>query len=106
MNLWCKAVVTAACLTILYSASESRAQAPAPPQEPPVNMFLFGRLQGGATLEWYLEQLRIEFNRSDANGDGKIDSADIDTHSAMAGAGMRMMQAMQIMGADLNGEAP
>lgn len=106
MTYWKKAGVAAAFLAVLIFAGESRAQAPAQPQqqEPPVNAFLLGRLQGGATIERFLETLRSEFTRADANGNGKIDAADIEMHTAMTAAGIRQMMAMQIMGADLNGD--
>ena len=48
--------------------------------------------------------MRSEFTRADANGNGKIDAADIEMHTAMTAAGIRQMMAMQIMGADLNGD--
>jgi Ca2+-binding EF-hand superfamily protein len=108
---YCKKAASAAALfAVLIFAGESRAQAPAQPQQPqqeqeqPVNAFLLGRLQGGATLERYLEALRSEFTRADADNNGKIDAADIETHAAMMAASLRLMHAMQIMGADLNGD--
>jgi hypothetical protein len=69
--------------------------------EPTLNSLLMQRLTGGVTLPRYLEQLRQEFQRLDADSDGKPDGADVDIHAAVAGAMLRSGFADQIMSADL-----
>jgi Ca2+-binding EF-hand superfamily protein len=72
--------------------------------DPPPNAVLVARLQAGATLERYLQNLRQEFLRLDADGDGKLDAADLESHTIMARAMFRNSFAMQIMAADLDGD--
>jgi len=51
-----------------------------------------------------LQNLRQEFSRLDADGDGKLDAADLESHTIMARAMFRNSFAMQIMAADLDGD--
>jgi Ca2+-binding EF-hand superfamily protein len=86
-------------LAFAAAAGFAHAQTPNPP-----NTFLLGKLQGGATLERYLQAVRAEFSRLDADGDGKLDAADLESHAAIARATIRTSFAMQIMSADLDGD--
>ena len=83
---------------LLALASVARAQ------DAPPDPFLTSRLQPGATLERYLQTLRAEFIRIDADGDGKIDAADLAIHVAVSESMLRTSFAMQIMAADLDGD--
>jgi Ca2+-binding EF-hand superfamily protein len=75
-----------------------------PDQQTSPNQVLIGRLQAGATLERYLQGLRVELLRLDANGDGVIDSADVDVHNVIAAASYRANAAIRFMNADLDGD--
>jgi Ca2+-binding EF-hand superfamily protein len=81
-----------------------QAAAQTPDQQAFPNQFLMGRLQAGATLERYLQGLRAELLRLDANGDGVVDAADVDLHNGIAAAGYRANAAMRFMNADLDGD--
>jgi Ca2+-binding EF-hand superfamily protein len=97
-------VFASAFAAVAYFAVFAAAHAQAPALQPQANMHLLGRLTGGATLERYLETLRNEFTRLDADGNGTFDQADIDLQVAITSAGMRSVLAMQVMGADLDGD--
>jgi Ca2+-binding EF-hand superfamily protein len=73
-------------------------------RQAPPNQVLVGRIQAGATLGRYLQSLRVEILRLDANGDGAIDSADVDIHNTIAAAGYRANASMRFMNADLDGD--
>jgi len=62
------------------------------------------QLRAGTTLKDFLEGLRRQFAQADADGDGRISSADIELHGAVALAQARGFSMMQIMRADLDGD--
>jgi Ca2+-binding EF-hand superfamily protein len=62
------------------------------------------QLRAGTTLKDFLEGLRRQFAQNDADGDGRISSADIELHGAVAQAQARGFSMMQIMRADLDGD--
>jgi hypothetical protein len=66
----------AALVTVLMIGTIGLAQAQT--TSPPPNALLAARLQAGATLERYLQNMRQEFLRLDADGNGKLDAADIE----------------------------
>jgi len=72
--------ITAAGYAALLISAHAAAQAPERQLSP--DQVLRGRIQAGATLERYLQGLRTEFLRLDANHDGVIDSADADLQNA------------------------
>jgi Ca2+-binding EF-hand superfamily protein len=96
-----RAAIAVACMAS-FVFGEAAAQTPDQQSSP--NQFLIERLQAGATLERYLQSLRAELLRLDANGDGVIDSADVDLHNAIAAAVYRANAAMRFMNADLDGD--
>lgn len=96
-----RAVVAIASLAACCVAGVAGAQSPAAPDP---KQFLIGRLSGGATLERYLQSMRSEFSRIDADLDGVIDMGDIDAHAAMTAATFRLSWAMRIMTSDLDGD--
>jgi Ca2+-binding EF-hand superfamily protein len=92
----------AALFTVLMIGTIGLAQAQT--TSPPPNALLAARLQAGATLERYLQNMRQEFLRLDADGNGKLDAADIEMHTIIGRAMFRNSFAMQIMVADLDGD--
>jgi Ca2+-binding EF-hand superfamily protein len=94
--------ITAAGYAALLISAHAAAQAPERQLSP--DQVLRGRIQAGATLERYLQGLRTEFLRLDANHDGVIDSADADLHDAITTAGFRTNASMRFMNADLDGD--
>lgn len=89
-----------AALATAVTAGLAHAQAP----DARPNAFLARPLQGGALLQRYLETLRGEFLRLDADGDGKLDTPDLEIHAAAARTMFRSSFAGQIMGSDLDGD--
>ncbi|MDH2385401.1 EF-hand domain-containing protein [Bradyrhizobium sp. CER78] len=76
----------------------------APNQSVAPNQYLVARVQAGATLARYLQSLRTELLRLDANGNGAIDTADADLLNAIAGANFRSNAASPFINADLDGD--
>jgi Ca2+-binding EF-hand superfamily protein len=96
-----KIAIAAACLAASITMQESAAQ-PAPAMSP--NNYLLQHMPGGTTLERYLQALRQDFRRLDADGNGTLDAADAELHDQMTRASLVMPIAMRIMMADLNGD--
>jgi Ca2+-binding EF-hand superfamily protein len=93
--------LVAGCMALLPLV---RAAAQTPDSQASPNQFLVARIQSGATLTRYLQTLRAELVRLDANGDGAIDLADADIQNAIAGASYRANAALRFMNADLDGD--
>jgi Ca2+-binding EF-hand superfamily protein len=77
-----------------------------PPQtasDPTTQIFL-PKLSAGITLSRYLESLRQEFRRLDADGDNELTGADADFHENVARAMVQATIAMTILRADLDGD--
>jgi Ca2+-binding EF-hand superfamily protein len=85
------------------SPAAAQTQAPAPSREAAMQTLL-AQMQPGATLGGYLERLRQDFRQLDADQDGVLTAADADLHDAVVRAQMRMLAAMQILRADLDGD--
>jgi Ca2+-binding EF-hand superfamily protein len=109
------AVLAAAFIALVASSAAADAQSPpaAPPPaaastvappSPAGRQYLLNRLTGGMTLERYLTAMRTEFARQDADANGVLDQTDLDFHTKMAEANMRLVYVMQIMAADLDGD--
>ena len=98
-----RVAVAVASLAMLTTSGEAFAQTTAS-LEPQATIYLLGRLSGGTTLDRYLQSLRGEFARADADGNGTVDATDIDFHNAMNSASLRAMTALRIMNADLDGD--
>jgi hypothetical protein len=77
-------VTTVACLALL-TAAPAMAQ-PAPATE---NRALNSQLSAGHTLDGYLQNLRSEFRKLDADGNGRIDAADVAKHDVATAARAR-----------------
>jgi Ca2+-binding EF-hand superfamily protein len=77
-------IVTAIACLALLTALPAIAQ-PAPAK----NQALNSQLSAGHTLDGYLQNLRSEFRRLDADGNGRIDAADIAKHDAATAARAR-----------------
>jgi hypothetical protein len=78
-------VTTVACLALLTAAPAMAQPAPAK------NQALISQLSAGHTLDGYLQNLRDEFRRLDADGNGRIDAADIAKHDAATAAQARAL---------------
>jgi Ca2+-binding EF-hand superfamily protein len=77
-----------------------------PPQtasDPTTQIFL-PKLSAGMTLSRYLESLRQEFRRLDADGDNELTAADVELHESVARGVVRAAIAMMILRADLDGD--
>ena len=94
----------AIAVTCMASLAFDEAAAQAFDRQASPGQFFLGRLQGGATLPRYLQSLRIELLRLDANGDGAIDAADADLHNAVSAVVYRSNAALVFMNADLDGD--
>lgn len=92
------AIVGMALLVSSQSDAQTNEQ-----QAPPIQI-LARRVQASATLQRYLESLRAEVLRLDANGDGVIDSADAEIHNAIMTASHRANASVRFMSADLDGD--
>ncbi|WP_172626988.1 EF-hand domain-containing protein [Bradyrhizobium ivorense] len=68
------------------------------------NQYLVARIQAGSTPGRYLQSLRADLLRLDANGNGAIDIADAGLLNALAGASYRANSAQRLMNADLDGD--
>jgi hypothetical protein len=73
-----------ACLAMLAAAPATAQPAPADK-----NQALGAQLAPGHTLDGYLQNLRSEFRRLDADGNGQIDAADMAKHDAATAARAR-----------------
>ncbi len=93
-------VIAVACFGLLLGTRESFAQS-APASDLP-NPYLLQYLAGGSTLDRYLQAVRTQVVRLDADGNGMLDAADIEAHNAVNAAQFRTMFANRIMMADLN----
>jgi Ca2+-binding EF-hand superfamily protein len=82
------------CLVIAGSATAQTA----PPEG------LVSRLQGGASVERYLEVVRTEFHQIDADANGELTADDIGLMEAVQLANVRTNEAMRFMYADLDGD--
>lgn len=89
-------------LVLLAFGGRAPAQTPEPQASP--NQFLLTQIQPGATLKGYLQTLRNEVLRLDANRNGAIDAGDADILNAIAGANHRANAALQFMNADFDGD--
>jgi Ca2+-binding EF-hand superfamily protein len=78
------AVAAIACLVML-AAAPAAAQ-PAPKAN---NQTLNSQLTPGHTLDGYLQKLRGEFRRLDADGNGQLDASDVAKHDAAGAAQAR-----------------
>lgn len=113
------AKVVAVLFILLGSAPVAVAQAPVPsppetaPAAPTANtppqiaardavFMLF--LSPNAPLDRFLLQLRSNFSDADADRNGEISEADIETRLQIVRANLRAMMAMQILRADLDGD--
>ena len=94
----------AIAVTCMASLAFDQAAAQAFDRPASPSQFFLGGLQGGATLPRYLQGLRIELLRLDANGDGAIDAADADLHNTITAVAYRSNTALRIMNADLDGD--
>jgi hypothetical protein len=74
------AIACLATLTVAPAAAQ-----PAPAQ----NRALGSQLSPGHTIDGYLQNLRTEFGRLDADGNGQIDAADVAKHDAATAARAR-----------------
>jgi Ca2+-binding EF-hand superfamily protein len=68
----------------------------------PATQAFMQRLQPGATLGSFTEQLRQEFRQLDADADGVLTAADADLHDTAAKAQLRAAAAMQFLRFDLD----
>ena len=73
-----------ACLATLAVAPAAAQPAPAAK-----NQALGSQLSPGHTIDGYLQNLRTEFRRLDADGNGQIDAADVAKHDAATAARAR-----------------
>jgi Ca2+-binding EF-hand superfamily protein len=69
-----------------------------------VTQYLSGWISPNITLDGFLQRLRGEFLRADANGDGVVSVDDLALHDAMMAAGLRAGATNAIMKADLDGD--
>ena len=75
----------------LIACSVMLAVVPAAAQPAPAtkNQTLNSQLSPGHTIDGYLQNLRAEFRRLDADGNGRIDAADVATYDAATAARAR-----------------
>jgi len=93
------------------NAAVSQQPAPQPPTPPtppaataPGLQLLLSRIKPGQTLDRYLESLRIDFFRIDADGDGKLTQRDVDLHELMKVIQERANAMAVVMRKDLDGD--
>lgn len=86
----------------VFSASASGQAAPL--ADAPAPSVLLAQMRPGATLEAVLANSRKTFRNLDANGDGRLDSADAELHQAVARAQLRAGSGMRILSSDLDGD--
>ena len=91
------------CLGIVVAAAlvSQAAWSQTPPQAP---LYLLGLLQNDLSIESYLKIARDQFAYFDADGDGKISSADDDLHALMASSSRRAGMLLSFITADLDGD--
>jgi len=77
-----------ACLVIL-ALGQATGRATAQPASVDKNQTLGSQLAPGHTLDGYLQNLRTDFRRLDADGNGRIDAADVAKHDAATAARAR-----------------
>ena len=85
-----------ACLATIAVAPA--AAQPAPAAE---NRALGSQLSPGHTIDGYLQNLRTEFRRLDADGNGQIDAADVAKHDAATAARARDLLSLSDEGKDV-----
>lgn len=86
------------------NAAVSQQPAPQPPAIAPGLQLLLSRIKPGQTLDRYLENLRIDFFRIDADADGKVTQRDVDHHELMRAIQERANAIMVVMRYDLDGD--
>ena len=85
-------------------AQQPAAPPPVAPVIPPGSQLLLSRIQAGAVLDRYLENLRNDFFQIDADADGKITQRDVDLHALMEGIQFRTFAVNFVMRFDLDGD--
>jgi hypothetical protein len=78
-----------------------------PPVMPPIlpaTKYLASNLRVGMTLQTYLQQLRYDFERADANEDGEVSASDSPIHAKFAAAMYRARMVLEIMANDIDGD--
>lgn len=86
-------------------SQQPAAQPPAPPPAiAPGLQLLLSRIKPGQTLDRYLENLRIDFFRIDADADGKLTQRDVDHHEMMKVIQERANAILVVMRYDLDGD--
>jgi hypothetical protein len=85
-----------ACLAMLAVAPAAAQPAPAAK-----NQALGSQLSPGHTIDGYLQNLRTEFRRLDADGNGRIDAADVAKHDAATAARARDLLSLSDEGKDV-----
>jgi Ca2+-binding EF-hand superfamily protein len=94
--------IAAGILAIPVAAGVARAQTPQPDATP--NVFLMRQLALAPTLERYLHLIRSSFTRLDADGNGRLDDADLPLHAAKSTVRYSNIEASRVMAADANGD--
>ncbi len=113
--LWFAASVVASAATAqpAQKPNDAAAQPPrvsaviAPPAQTtsdPTTQIFLPKLSPGMTLSRYLEILRQDFRRLDADRDNELTAADADLHEIAVRAMVRALIAMTILRADLDGD--
>jgi hypothetical protein len=86
------------------NAAVSQQPTPQPPAIAPGLQLLLSRIKPGQTLDRYLENLRIDFFRIDADADGKLTQRDVDQHELMRVIQERANAMAVVMRHDLDGD--
>jgi Ca2+-binding EF-hand superfamily protein len=77
---------------------------PAQTTSDPTTQIFLPKLTAGMTLNRYLDSLRQEFRRLDADSDNELTTADAELHESVARGMVRAAIAMTILRADLDGD--
>jgi Ca2+-binding EF-hand superfamily protein len=99
-----RAVLLLAMLLGGSNAALSQQPAPQPPAIAPGLQLLLSRIKPGQTLDRYLENLRIDFFRIDADADGRLTQRDVDHHEMMRVIQERANAMLVVMRYDLDGD--
>ena len=86
------------------NAAVSQQPTPQPSAIAPGLQLLLSRIKPGQTLDRYLEILRIDFFRIDADADGKLTQRDVDQHELMRVIQERANAMAVVMRYDLDGD--
>jgi Ca2+-binding EF-hand superfamily protein len=99
-----RAVLLLAMLLGGSNTALSQQPAPQPPAIAPGLQLLLSRIKPGQTLDRYLENLRIDFFRIDADADGRLTQRDVDHHELMRIIQERANAMAVVMRYDLDGD--